>query len=426
MTSARPAENSTLTETKTHEQSADPTEDWLLSVRDLRVHFDTPRGVVQAVDGVSFDLRRGETLALVGETGCGKSVTARSLMRLIPTPPGSYPTGSVLLRGAGAESGPPGDVVDILTLPMSDVTRIRGDKIAMIFQDPGKALNPSLTIKRQVAEVFGEHRWRALLEGAGADPDQVGRLARGVAQQRSGSLSRHFLSLTNRRLARRLSDGLDRAVESSLAETGIPNPRKVMKSYPHELSGGMKQRVMIAQALACDPDLLIADEPTTALDVTIQARILQLIADLQDRRGTAVLYITHDLSLVRQLADRLAVMYAGRVAEIGPVDSVLHNPLHPYTRGLLEAIPHARTARGDLAAIPGTVPQLVSPPPQCHFHSRCSFAEKACQQVVPLLTSTADEGHEVACLRYADSGQRSQFAGSELPLASCSEAEASA
>jgi oligopeptide/dipeptide ABC transporter ATP-binding protein len=393
--------------------------DWLLSVRDLRVHFDTPRGAVEAVDGVSFDLRPGETLALVGETGCGKSVTARSLMRLVPTPPGRYPTGTVLLRDPAAEAG----VTDLLHEPLSQVTRIRGDRIAMIFQDPGKALNPSLTIRRQVSEVFAEHRWRSLLEQAGTDPDRAGRLARRVVRQRGGALSRRVLVVKDRRLARRLDELMDREVERALAETGIPNPRKVMSSYPHELSGGMKQRVMIAQALACDPDLLIADEPTTALDVTIQARILNLIADLQARSGTAVLYITHDLSLVRQLADRLAVMYAGRIVEIGPVDDVLSRPLHPYTVGLLGAIPRADTPRGELAAIPGTVPQLVAPPPQCHFHTRCPHAADACRDVVPLLARRGGAEHSVACLRYPESGQRHDAAPERLPAPATTPAE---
>jgi oligopeptide/dipeptide ABC transporter ATP-binding protein len=404
-----------VTGTVTHDRRPEETDDWLLSVRDLRVQFDTPRGVVEAVDGVSFDLRRGETLALVGETGCGKTVTARSLMRLVPTPPGRYASGEVLLRPSRPAAGTEGTSVDLLQEPMANVTRIRGDRIAMIFQDPGKALNPSLTVRRQVAEVFGEHRWRAMLESAGADPDQAGRLARGVARQRSGGVARRALRLRNRALERTLREVLDKSVERSLAETGIPNPKKVMNSYPHELSGGMKQRVMIAQALACDPDLLIADEPTTALDVTIQARILSLIADLQERRGTAVLYITHDLSLVRQLADRLAVMYAGRVVEIGPVDDVLGAPLHPYTRGLLAAIPHAGTARGELAAIPGSVPQLVAPPPQCHFHSRCPHAAPACSEVVPLLAGAGEGRHTVACLRYPDSGQRAELDPGRLP-----------
>ena len=406
--------------TVTHDPAQGEPHDWLLSVRELSVHFDTPRGVVEAVDGVSFELRPGETLALVGETGCGKSVTARSLMRLVPTPPGHYPSGEVLLRSkevghdhAGPGEGLGEDTIDMLTLPMAEVTRIRGDRIAMIFQDPGKALNPSLTVRRQVGEVFGEHRWRSLLESAGQDPDDASRLARAVAKQRRGTLSGRLLQLRDRRLSRRLREALDKAVEQSLAETGIPNPRKVMNSYPHELSGGMKQRVMIAQALACNPDLLIADEPTTALDVTIQARILKLIADLQQRRGTAVLYITHDLSLVRQLADRLAVMYAGRVVEVGPVDEVLQHPLHPYTQGLLAAIPHAQTARGELAAIPGTVPQLVAPPPQCHFQSRCLHAAESCREVIPLLAGPGS--HEVACLRYPASGQRAELDVRRLP-----------
>ncbi|GAB6987099.1 ABC transporter ATP-binding protein [Nocardioides pyridinolyticus] len=393
-------------------------DDWLLSVRDLCVHFDTSRGTVEAVDGVSFDLRPGETLALVGETGCGKSVTARSLMRLVPTPPGRYPTGSVLLRERDGDAS-----TDLLQAPMSQINQMRGDRIAMIFQDPGKALNPSLTIRRQVGEVFGEHRWRTMLEQAGVDPERAGPLARRVVRQRGGPLSRGALRLRDRSLARRLSELLDRSVERSLAETGIPNPRKVMSSYPHELSGGMKQRVMIAQALACDPDLLIADEPTTALDVTIQARILNLIADLQARSGTAVLYITHDLSLVRQLADRLAVMYAGRIAEIGPVDDVLARPLHPYTAGLLAAIPHARTGRGELAAIPGTVPQLVAPPPQCHFHTRCSFSSAACGDTVPILAPTSEAAHAVACLRYPQAGQRARIELDRLPAAAAPSTE---
>jgi oligopeptide/dipeptide ABC transporter ATP-binding protein len=393
------------------DRGARAVDDWLVSVRDLRVHFDTPRGTVEAVGGVSFDLRRGETLALVGETGCGKSVTARTLMRLVQTPPGHYPTGSVLLRDPAG--GP--DAIDLLQAPISEVTRIRGDRIAMIFQDPGKALNPSLTIRRQVSEAFAEHRWRSLLEQAGADPDRAGPLARRVVRQRGGAPSRRALQLQDRALARRLRQALDRAVERSLAETGIPNPRKVMASYPHELSGGMKQRVMIAQALACDPDLLIADEPTTALDVTIQARILDLISDLQARSGTAVLYITHDLSLVRQLADRLAVMYAGRIVEIGNADDVLSRPLHPYTAGLLAAIPQAGTRRGELAAIPGTVPQLVAPPPQCHFCTRCPHAAPACGEVVPLLSQTSGNEHSVACLRYPDSGQRDFLDLERLP-----------
>jgi len=371
-----------------------PSDDWLLRVEDLSVHFHTPRGVVQAVDHITFEVRPKETLALVGETGCGKSVTARSIMKLVPEPPGEYASGSILLRSPST-----GAVIDMLTAPMDQVRATRGDRIAMIFQDPGKALNPSLTIGRQLAEVFGEHRARMLLTQAGIDPDHAPVGSGAIASQRAGVIRRNFFHLTHPGQSRALRAAVDDAVINALSDTGIPNPRKVMSSYPHELSGGMKQRVMIAQALACDPDLLIADEPTTALDVTIQARILDLINDLQQRRGTAILYITHDLSLVRQFADRLAVMYAGRMVESGPALEVLKAPQHPYTQGLLAAIPRAGTPRGQLAAIAGSVPQLVDPPPQCHFSSRCGWSAEVCTTHVPHLIGLPGE-RKVACLRF--------------------------
>jgi len=369
----------------------------LLEVKDLSVHFHSRRGTVHAVDNVSFDIKPGETLALVGETGCGKSVTARSILKLVPEPPGDYASGSITL----SEDGKPS--IDMLSAPIQDVRAVRGERISMIFQDPGKALNPALTIGRQVSEVFGEHRLDMILESAGIDPAKASRLEIRVAQQRASLLQLRVFELTRKKKAKALQKSIDDAVAKALAETGIPNPRKIMNSYPHELSGGMKQRVMIAQALACNPDLLIADEPTTALDVTIQARILELIQEMQRRRGMAVLYITHDLSLVREFADRVAVMYAGRIVEIGPALEVLAAPKHPYTQGLLGAIPHRRTARGQLAAIPGSVPQLVSPPAQCHFASRCKWAAPACSAVVPSL-NLVEKNRQVACLRFESAG----------------------
>lgn len=383
-------------------------DDWLLRVNDLSVHFHTPRGVVQAVDHISFEVKPNETLALVGETGCGKSVTARSIMKLVPDPPGDYASGSILLRNPST-----GSVIDMLSAPMDQVRATRGDRIAMIFQDPGKALNPSLTIGRQLAEVFGEHRAAMLLTNAGIDPEKAPYGSTAVANQRAGVLRRTFFRITHRGQSRALQAAVDEAVMDALADTGIPNPRKVMTSYPHELSGGMKQRVMIAQALACDPDLLIADEPTTALDVTIQARILDLINDMQRRRGTAILYITHDLSLVRQFADRLAVMYAGRIVETGPALEVLASPQHPYTQGLLAAIPRAGTPRGQLAAIAGSVPQLIDPPPQCHFSSRCTWCAQACTTHVPALIALPGS-RAVACLRF-ESADRIGAQSSQMP-----------
>lgn len=383
-------------------------EDWLVRIDDLSVHFHSKKGVAHAVDGVSLDIKPHETLALVGETGCGKSVTARSILRLVPEPPGEYATGSVLLKN------PDGSTTDILTAPTKQVRGIRGERISMIFQDPGKALNPALTVGRQLAEVFGEHRLDMIFDNAGVDSTRPSRALTRLAQQRAGWLRKRLYSLTHRKAQAAVTKAIDTAVAQALADTGIPNPKKIMNSYPHELSGGMKQRVMIAQALACDPDLLIADEPTTALDVTIQARILELIHTMQQRRGTAILYITHDLSLVREFADRVAVMYAGRVVETGPAQEVLANPQHPYTQGLLAAIPHARTPRGELAAIAGTVPQLIDPPAQCHFASRCPFAAPACSSHIPQLHSVA-EGRDVACFRF-DTAESLSVPADLMPL----------
>ena len=379
--------------------------DWLLRVQDLSVHFHSRKGVVHAVDNVTFEIAPGETLALVGETGCGKSVTARSILKLVPEPPGEYASGTISLKQKN------GSVTEILSAPMREVLGIRGERISMIFQDPGKALNPALTIGRQVSEVFAQHRLALIFEQANLDLSKASRLEKRVITQQANILQTRFFELTQRRRAAALEKSLDKLVERALADTGIPNPGKIMSSYPHELSGGMKQRVMIAQALACDPDLLIADEPTTALDVTIQARILELIKEMQRKRGMAVLYITHDLSLVREFADRVAVMYAGRIVETGPSKQVLQSPQHPYTKGLLGAIPHRRTPRGKLAAIPGSVPQLVSPPAQCHFVSRCKWAADACKEVVPRLQPIVS-GRMVSCLRFEDSTAYSVSASS--------------
>jgi len=382
-------------------------ENWLLKVENLGVRFHSPRGMSQAVDGVSFEINPHETLALVGETGCGKSVTARSILRLVAVPPGEYSSGSIQLRNDD------GSTTDILSAPEKVVRSIRGNRVSMIFQDPGKALNPALTVGRQVAEVFGEHRLDMLLEKAGVSSARASRTIVQIAQQRAGWLASRVVGLLRRDVVRAVRKALDDEVASALADTGIANPRKIMASYPHELSGGMKQRVMIAQALACDPDLLVADEPTTALDVTIQARILKLIQSLQQRRGTAILYITHDLSLVREFADRVAVMYAGRIVEMGRSEDVLRSPQHPYTQGLLAAIPRADTPRGELEAIPGTVPQLIDVPAQCHFATRCAFASAVCREKIPTQTPLG-RGHSAACFRH-NSADELKVASGDMP-----------
>ena len=371
----------------------------LASVQDLRIHFRTKAGMVHAVDGVSFDILDGEALGLVGETGCGKTVTARSFLRLVPMPPGVHAGGRVLFHGRSGE-----EAVDVLRAPEERLRDIRGNRIAMIFQDPGKALNPALAVGDQVAEVLFAHRSDEVLRRAGVDPtdgDVLTRLLRRMAHQRSSQLEGLALRSPGiRGGARKVRRVVDDWVADSLAETRIADPRKIMRSYPHELSGGMKQRVMIAQALACDPELLIADEPTTALDVTIQARILDLIRELQTRHRSAVLYISHDLSVVKRVCDRVAVMYAGRVVETQDAEELFRAPLHPYTRGLLAATPSHREERGRLAAIDGTVPELIDPPPACRFHPRCPHAAEVCTVVDPVLTRPPAAEGQVACFLY--------------------------
>jgi oligopeptide/dipeptide ABC transporter ATP-binding protein len=380
----------------THAMQRRETRPLVASVRDLRVHFNTKAGIVHAVDGVSFDIRDNETLGLVGETGCGKSVTARAFIRLIPTPPGIYAGGQIDFLSSEARRYNH-DPIDLLTIPHEEMLSIRGDRIAMIFQDPGKALNPALSIRSQIAEVFYQHRSGDILEALG--PDVPATIRRAAAQETT-SFERFLMRIPPwRAKAAKLKQRVDELVIHALAETQIANPRKIMESYPHELSGGMKQRVLIAQALACNPDLLIADEPTTALDVTIQARILELLAELQERLETSVLYISHDLSLVREICDRVAVMYAGRIVETGTTEEIFRNPLHPYTRGLMAAVPSAAHKRGELAAIHGNVPELVEPSPSCRFNTRCPYAVEICRTTDPSLVTVEDQ-HSVSCFAY--------------------------
>lgn len=378
----------------------------LLSVQELSIHFRTKRGFVYAVDGVSLDIGAGETVGLVGETGSGKSVTARSILRLVPMPPGVLAGGRIYFRPRDADAS--SEPIDLLRTSDSRLRAIRGNRIAMIFQDPAKALNPAMTIRDQLAEVFAEHRAPEVLAGAGlSGGNGAGALLQRAAHGRSGYVERRLLSLPPlRHLRKRIDAAVDERIGQALEDTHIANPRKIMASYPHELSGGMKQRVMIAQALACNPDLLIADEPTTALDVTIQARILELIRELQERRGTAVLYISHDLSLVRQISDRVAVMYAGQLVETGPVRRIFEEPLHPYTRGLLEAIPSPGQPRGKLAAIEGTVPEVLDPDPGCRFSTRCPHAAAACRRLdPPLRAHRGSPDHGAACFLYEDAAE---------------------
>jgi peptide/nickel transport system ATP-binding protein len=319
----------------------------LLEVDDLRTYFFTRDGVVRAVDGVSFSVARGETLALVGESGCGKSVTSLSILRLVGSPPGRTVAGRVLFEGR-----------DLLALPEPEMRAIRGDAISMVFQEPMTSLNPVLTIGRQIAEVLMLHR-----------------------------------GLTS-------DEAKQRAVEM-LRMVRIPEPERRVEEYPHQLSGGMRQRVMIAMALACEPRLLIADEPTTALDVTIQAQILDLMRELKERTGAAIVLITHDLGVVAEMAQRVVVMYAGRKVEEAPAAELFAHPRHPYTRGLLDSIPKLGAAGGHngarrLSEISGTVPSLLEPIAGCAFAPRCAYATERCRREYPPLEEKGP-GHSAAC-----------------------------
>ena len=317
----------------------------LLEVRDLRTWFHTRHGVAKAVDGIDFHVDRGEVLGIVGESGCGKSVTALSAMRLVP-PPGRVESGEVRFAGR-----------DLLALSAAEMVALRGDRISMIFQDPTSALNPVAQVGLQISEVYEIHR-------------QVQRKV-----------------------------GVERAVEM-LVKVGIPDPERRATAYPHEMSGGMAQRVMIAMALACEPELLIADEPTTALDVTIQAQILDLMRALQSELDMATILITHDLGVVAEMADRVAVMYAGEIVEETDVRTLFLEPKHPYTQNLIESIPVLGRVRDELAVIPGTVPSLVNLPSGCRFAARCRARIEhdlaICTEQKPDLLGVAP-GHKVRC-----------------------------
>jgi peptide/nickel transport system ATP-binding protein len=321
----------------------------LLDIRDLKTWFKTDDGMVRAVDGVSLSINRGETLAVVGESGCGKTVTARSVLKLIDMPPGRFAGGQILWRGR-----------DLIPLAAWEMDQIRASEIAMVFQEPMTSLNPVYTVGDQIAESLRTH-------------EKISRKA-----------------------------AFDGAVEM-LRLVQIPNAAKRINDYPHQFSGGQRQRVMIAMALACKPQLLIADEPTTALDVTIQAQILELLEEMKQRFGMAMMLITHAMGVVAENAQRVVVMYAGRVVEEAGVDALFANPRHPYTQGLIRSIPrvdarHDTTlGRPRLAQIPGTVPNLLHPPIGCRFAARCKFAVDACRDSEPQLRDIGGD-HKVACI----------------------------
>jgi peptide/nickel transport system ATP-binding protein/oligopeptide transport system ATP-binding protein len=316
----------------------------LLQVNDLKTFFDTDDGVVRAVDGVSFSALEGRTLGIVGESGCGKSMTAYSILRLVPQPPGRIAGGEILFRGR-----------NLLALSDAEIRQIRGNDIAMIFQEPMTSLNPVFTVGEQIAEAIRLHR-------------QAGR-----------------------------REAWDRSVEL-LGAVGIPLPEQRAKSYPHELSGGMRQRAMIAMAISCDPALLIADEPTTALDVTIQAQILDVLRRLQEERGMSLILITHDLGIVAEMAHEVMVMYAGQVVEHAEVNALFTAPRHPYTQGLLHSVPVMTDDDRRLSTIEGVVPDPARYPEGCRFEPRCDYRDSGCSQPQPLRSAT--DGHLTRCHKW--------------------------
>jgi dipeptide transport system ATP-binding protein len=314
----------------------------VLTVEDLHVSFTTFGGEVQALRGVTFDLYKGETLAIVGESGCGKSVTANTIMGLIPQPPGKIKNGKVLFKNQ-----------NLVKMSKSRLRKVQGVDISMIFQDPMTALNPTLQVGEQLTEGLRTHQ----------------KVSKATAYTR--------------------------AIEM-LNLVGIPNPKERMKQYPHQFSGGMRQRIVIAIALICEPELLIADEPTTALDVTIQAQILELFEEIQEKMGVSIILITHDLGVVAKIADRIAVMYAGKIIETGDKREIFYTPQHPYTKGLLNSVPRLDLAEEELQPIEGTPPDLFSPPKGCPFTARCAFAMEVCGEVYPVSTAISDT-HVVDC-----------------------------
>lgn len=311
----------------------------ILQVKDVHVSFKTFGGEVKAVRGVSFDLYKGETLAIVGESGCGKSVTSQSIMGLIPEHSGRVHNGSIIFNGR-----------DLAKLSDKEMRSIRGLDISMIFQDPMTALNPTLTIGTQLCEGIMHHK--------------------GVSKQAAKLKALEMLKLV-----------------------GIPSPETRLKQYPHEFSGGMRQRIVIAMALICEPKVLIADEPTTALDVTIQAQILDLFKEIQQRTGVSIILITHDLGVVASVADRVAVMYGGKIVEEGDRRDIFYHPQHPYTQGLLHSVPRLDTLNKELVPIPGTPPDLFSPPVGCAFAARCPHAMVVCEKMYPVRTSLNEQHH---------------------------------
>jgi peptide/nickel transport system ATP-binding protein len=391
-------------------------EERFLRIKNLDLRFYTYEGVVEALDQVNLYVNNGETIGVVGETGCGKSVTGLSELVLVP-PPGRIEGGKILLNKDG-------QWINLLRQKDAYLRNVRGNEIAMIFQDPKSALNPVYTVENQIAEAITHHKLeemcQRLIDNSKKAAEDLKR--NDLGEKEKAKLGKSILSQREKRMLermiedpgdtivriaskipvlnrfrRRLNNEIRKEVVRMLKDMRIPDPERVAEMYPHELSGGMAQRVVIAMGLCCNPSMLIADEPTTNLDVTVQLQILTLIKDLKKEYGTTIQYITHDMGVVAEMCDRVAVMYAGNVVELGDVFEIFKNPLHPYTKALLECIPRPGT---EFKSIEGFVPSLISPPEGCRFNDRCPFAMEKCIRIKPEFV-TAKEGHQVLCYLYA-------------------------
>ncbi|MEM2899547.1 MAG: ABC transporter ATP-binding protein [Thermoplasmata archaeon] len=422
----------------------------ILSIRNLKTQFFTYDGVVQALDGINLDMYKGETLGIVGETGCGKSVMANSIMRLIPDPPGRIVEGEIIFKGVNLLK----DIEKEATIKVlkhgarikrnkkliakreAFMRTIRGKEIAMIFQEPMSALNPVYTAGQQISESIILHqkselcdviltngkckKWQIPWIKRIKELDELNKkilekelqpevgheeeLKKLYKIERKVSLPLRIVlrvPILSKMIMKPIEEEAMKRAQQMLTLVNIPDPAKVLKQYPHELSGGMQQRVMIAMALSCNPSLLIADEPTTALDVTIQAQILELMKELKRKVGASIMLITHDLGVVAETCSRVAVMYAGNIVECAEVKEIFSKPMHPYTKGLLSSIPKGGKKKEELVIIKGSVPNLITPPSGCRFHPRCNYATERCSKEKPRLTRVS-EGHEVACFLYEE------------------------
>ena len=375
----------------------------IVKVEDLKLRFYTYEGIVKALEGVHVFVKEGETLGIVGETGCGKTTTGLSIFKIV-LPPGKIENGKVLFKTRK------GKVINILDLSERVLSWIRGRDISMIFQEPSSSLNPVFKVGDQISEVFLQHRRKELIKKVLDDiekdiknagdsfKERIYKAEKGIYERMLRNPDARLpaflakIPLVNR-FKRRLEKKIREAVKELLADLEISDPDRVFDMYPHELSGGMQQRIVIAMALACNPLLLIADEPTTSLDVTIQAQVLDLMRKLKGKYGSTIMLITHDLGVIAEMAERVAVMYAGNVVEVADVREIFKRPLHPYTKGLIESIPMAGK---EFKTIPGTVPDLINPPGGCRFHPRCPFATPKCKEVSPTIREVKKD-HYVSC-----------------------------